>query len=95
MRHFFREIIKILIRNRAALVVYNIKIVYYSLKKQYKLTKKLIVMTKIYTKGAYSAPVMKSLSVSCEEGFAQSLAIDGAIDGLTPMDGAWDDEAAF
>jgi hypothetical protein len=52
-------------------------------------------MTKIYTKGAYSAPVMKSLSVSCEEGFAQSLAIDGAIDGLTPIDGAWDDEAAF
>ena len=52
-------------------------------------------MTKIYTKGAYSAPVMKSLCIRCEEGFAQSLAVDGAIDGLTPIDGAWDDEASF
>lgn len=44
-----------------------------------------------YTKGAYTAPAMKSLSIYCEAGFAQSLSIDGAIDGLTPVDGAWDE----
>ena len=50
-------------------------------------------MTKNYTKGAYAAPEMKSLAIHCEAGFAQSLSIDGAIDGLTPIDGAWDDTA--
>lgn len=75
----------------------NVYITRYAIfqKLTYKLTKELIIMTKIYTKGAYSAPVMKSLCIRCEEGFAQSLAVDGAIDGLTPIDGVWDDEAAF
>ena len=44
-------------------------------------------MTKNYTKGAYAAPEMKSLSICCEAGFAQSTTIDG----LTSVDGAWDD----
>ena len=47
-------------------------------------------MNKTYIKGAYSAPVMRNVDVRCEEGFAQSVTIDG----LTPMDGAWDEEAA-
>ncbi|MBQ7855893.1 MAG: hypothetical protein IJ348_02105 [Alistipes sp.] len=47
-------------------------------------------MTKIYIKGAYTAPTMKGVSVRCEEGFAQSVTIDG----LTPLPGAWDEEAA-
>ena len=48
-------------------------------------------MTKIYTKGAYSAPVLENLCIRCEQGFAQS----AGIDGLTPIDGEWDDEAAY
>ena len=47
-------------------------------------------MTKIYTKGAYTAPVLKDLCIRCEQGFAQS----AGIDGLFPIDGQWDDEAA-
>ena len=46
-------------------------------------------MTKIDVKSAYAAPEMKSVSICCEEGFAPSLTIDG----LTPGDGAWDDES--
>ena len=48
-------------------------------------------MTKIYTKGAYSAPVLENLCICCEQGFAQS----AGIDGLTPIDGECDDEAAY
>ena len=47
-------------------------------------------MNKTYFKGAYDAPVLKGVNVRCEEGFAQSVTIDG----LTPMEGAWDEEAA-
>lgn len=50
-------------------------------------------MTKNYTKGAYAAPEMKSLSIYCEAGFAQSSEVGGSLDGLTPIDGAWDDTA--
>ena len=46
-------------------------------------------MNKIIFKGAYAAPVLKSLNVRCEEGFAQSVEIDG----LTPLPGTWDDDA--
>ena len=48
------------------------------------------IMNKINFKGAYAAPALKSLNVRCEEGFAQSVTIDG----LTPMDGVWDEEAS-
>ena len=44
-------------------------------------------MTKKEIEGAYAAPELKSLCFHCEEGFAQSLAIDG----FTPVDGVWDD----
>lgn len=47
-------------------------------------------MTKIYTKGAYTAPVLENLCIHCEQGFAQSTGIDG----LFPVEGEWDDEAA-
>ena len=47
-------------------------------------------MTKIYTKGAYTAPVLENLCIRCEQGFAQSTGIDG----LFPVEGEWDDEAA-
>lgn len=47
-------------------------------------------MNKINFKGAYAAPALRSLNVRCEEGFAQSVTIDG----LTPMEGAWDEEAS-
>lgn len=46
-------------------------------------------MTKIYTKGAYIAPVLENLCIRCEQGFAQS----AVIDGLIPMDGVWDEVA--
>ena len=48
-------------------------------------------MTKIYTKGAYTAPVLENLCIRCEQGFAQS----AEIDGLFPIEGEWDDEAAY
>lgn len=48
-------------------------------------------MTKIYTKGAYIAPVLENLCIHCEQGFAQS----AGIDGLTPIEGEWDDEVAY
>ena len=47
-------------------------------------------MNKIYNKGVSSAPVMKNVCVRCEEGFAQSVTIDG----LTPMDGVWDEDTS-
>lgn len=47
-------------------------------------------MTKIYTKGAYIAPVL-DLCIHCEQGFAQS----AGIDGLTPIEGEWDDEVDY
>ena len=46
-------------------------------------------MNKSYLKGAYNAPVLKGINVRCEEGFAQSVTIDG----LIPMDGVWDEVA--
>jgi hypothetical protein len=46
-------------------------------------------MTKKEIEGAYAAPELKSLCFHCEEGFAQSLTIDG----FTPTDGVWDDES--
>ena len=48
-------------------------------------------MTKIYTKGAYIAPVLENLCIRCEQGFAQSVTIDG----LIPMDGVWEEEVAI
>ncbi len=48
------------------------------------------IMNKTIFKGAYDAPVLRSLNVRCEEGFSQSVTIDG----LTPMDGVWDEEAS-
>ena len=47
------------------------------------------IMNKSYLKGAYNAPVLKGINVRCEEGFAQSVTIDG----LIPMDGVWDEVA--
>ena len=46
-------------------------------------------MTKKEIEGAYAAPVLMSLCFHCEEGFAQSLTIDG----FTPTEGVWDDES--
>lgn len=48
-------------------------------------------MTKNYTKGAYIAPVLENHCIHCEQGFAQS----AGIDGLTPIEGEWDDEVAY
>ena len=45
-------------------------------------------MTKINNKGVYATPVLESLCIDCEQGFALS----SGVDGLLPLPGEWDDE---
>ena len=44
-------------------------------------------MKTVNFQGVYSTPTLTPLSVKCEQGFAQS----AAIDGLTPIEGEWDE----
>ena len=37
--------------------------------------------------GVYATPTLQPLEVKCEQGFAQSTSIDG----LTPIEGEWDE----
>ena len=62
----------------------------FSPNKQTKTNKlKQTIMTKKEIEGAYAAPELMSLCFHCEEGFAQSLTIDG----YTLRDGVWDSES--
>lgn len=88
---FFIYTLDYILKNICGIKNNSISLNEYLQKKQFKPYNTIFtIMNKINFKGAYAAPALKSLNVRCEEGFAQSVTIDG----LTPMDGVWDEEAS-
>lgn len=41
--------------------------------------------------GVYEAPMLAEVAIACEQGFAVSVDGETTLDGLTSIDGVWDE----